>query len=98
MTDIRRLPHPVTEVWEWQLHGACRGVDTVLFFHPDGERGAARRNRQAAAKQVCARCPVLEQCRQHALQVHEPYGTWGGMSEDERTRVLLENRVRVPVG
>ena len=29
-------------------------------------------------------CPVLAQCRAHALQVREPYGVWGGMTEDER--------------
>jgi len=98
MADVRRLPTPVSEVWDWQLHGACRGADTLLFFHPDGERGSARRRRQVAAKAVCARCPVLDECRRHALQVHEPYGVWGGMSEEERSRVLTEDRIVLPVG
>lgn len=98
MADVRRLPTPVSEVWDWQLLGACRGADTLLFFHPDGERGSARRRRQAAAKAVCARCPVLERCRQHALRVHEPYGVWGGLSEEERARLLIEDRIAVPVG
>lgn len=98
MADVRRLPTPVSEVWDWQLHGACRGADTVLFFHPDGERGSARRRRQAAAKAVCARCPVLQDCRRHALQVHEPYGIWGGMSEEERARALTEEALAVTVG
>ncbi|HEY4631435.1 MAG TPA: WhiB family transcriptional regulator, partial [Blastococcus sp.] len=53
MADIRRLPTPVAEVWDWQLHGACRGENTSLFFHPDGERGPARARRQTAAKAVC---------------------------------------------
>lgn len=97
MADVRRLPAPVSEVWDWQLSGACRGADTVLFFHPDGERGSARRRRQSAAKAVCARCPVLTQCRAHALKVHEPYGIWGGMSEEERARALSEGRL-APVG
>ena len=57
MADIRRLPTPVAEVWDWQLHGACRGENTSLFFHPDGERGPARARRQSAAKAVCARVP-----------------------------------------
>ena len=83
MADIRRLPTPVAEVWDWQLHGACRGENTSLFFHPDGERGPARARRQTAAKAVCARCPVLEACLKHALSVREPYGVWGGMSEEE---------------
>jgi WhiB family redox-sensing transcriptional regulator len=87
MTDISRLPVPLIENWEWQLLGACRGEDTELFFHPEGERGPRRSNREAAAKAVCARCPVLQMCREHALSAHEPYGVWGGMSESEREAV-----------
>lgn len=97
MADVRRLPTPVSEVWDWQLHGACRGADTMLFFHPDGERGSARRRRQAAAKAVCARCPVLDECRAHALSVHEPYGVWGGMSEEERARQINDDRTPLPI-
>ncbi|WP_162237328.1 WhiB family transcriptional regulator, partial [Aeromicrobium sp. Leaf272] len=41
----------------------------------------------------CARCPVIEQCREHALTVQEPYGVWGGLSEAER-REILERRPR----
>jgi len=84
MTDIRRLPGPQVEKWEWQLLGSCRGQDTELFFHPEGERGPSRANREAAAKAVCATCPVLLQCRAHALASREPYGVWGGLSEHER--------------
>lgn len=98
MADIRRLPTPVSETWEWQLSGACRGSDTVLFFHPDGERGLARSRRQAAAKAICQTCPVLAECRRHALSVHEPYGVWGGMSEEERSRLLAETRIHAGVG
>jgi WhiB family redox-sensing transcriptional regulator len=87
MTDISRLPVPLIENWEWQLHGACRSEDTELFFHPEGERGPRRSGRQASAKAVCARCPVLDLCRQHALSAREPYGVWGGMSESEREAV-----------
>ena len=84
MTDISRLPGPLSDNWDWQLLGACRGEDTELFFHPEGERGPSRSNREAAAKKVCASCPVLRQCRAHALAVREPYGVWGGLSEDDR--------------
>ena len=42
MADIPRLPRPVTEVWEWQIRGACRDMDSKLFFHPDGARGPTR--------------------------------------------------------
>lgn len=88
MTDISRLPGPQSEEWEWQLLGACRGEDTELFFHPEGERGPRRNNREAAAKAVCARCPVMDLCRAHALATREPYGVWGGLSEHEREAAL----------
>lgn len=69
---------------EWQERGACRNADDTLFFHPEGESGAAKQQRISAAKEVCAGCSVLAQCRDYALAVGEPFGIWGGMSEDER--------------
>ena len=61
MADVSRLPGPNADLWDWQMHGACRGEDPSLFFHPEGERGPARAAREAAAKAVCASCPVLTQ-------------------------------------
>lgn len=98
MTDISRLPGPVADLWEWQLQGACRKADTSLFFHPEGERGPARRNRDSAAKAICVTCPVLQRCRAHALSAREPYGVWGGLSEDEREAIhLIQRRRSLPV-
>ena len=88
MAEISRLPIPVMEEWEWQYKGACRDLDPEMFFHPDGERGPRRRNRENAAKAICASCPVIAACRAHALAVQEPYGIWGGLSEDDRTEIL----------
>ena len=87
MADISRLPGPNADLWDWQLVSACREADPDLFFHPEGERGPSRSSREAAAKQVCAACPVLRQCRAHALAVREPYGVWGGLSEDDREAI-----------
>ena len=86
VTDLRRLPDPRSDVWEWQLHAACRGMDSAFFFHPEGERGPARASRERRAKAVCRGCPVLADCRRHAVTAAEPYGVWGGLSESERTR------------
>jgi WhiB family redox-sensing transcriptional regulator len=92
MADFSRLPGPNADLWDWQLHAACRGVDSALFFHPEGERGAARISREESAKEVCTRCPVLEQCAAHALKVREPYGVWGGLTEDDRVEMDLKRR------
>ncbi|MBN2176921.1 MAG: WhiB family transcriptional regulator [Demequinaceae bacterium] len=93
MTDsIVKERRPALEEWEWQYSGLCRQADPNLFFHPENERGFARQRRAEAAKRYCARCPVREHCRQHALSVREPFGVWGGLSEDERN-AILEGRI-----
>jgi WhiB family transcriptional regulator, redox-sensing transcriptional regulator len=76
------------EAWTWQLSARCRGADTAMFFHPDGERGLSRRQREREAKQLCAQCSVVVQCRDHSLTFREPYGVWGGLTEDERLRMF----------
>ena len=88
MTNVARLPGPVADVWDWQRLGLCRGRDSAQFFHPDGERGASRGRREAAAKSLCRTCPVRAQCAAHALNTREPYGVWGGFTETERLRLM----------
>jgi WhiB family redox-sensing transcriptional regulator len=43
---------------------------------------------------VCGSCPVLDQCREHALAVREPYGVWGGLTEDDREAIYATERQR----
>ncbi len=93
MADLTRLPGPNADVWAWQLNGACRQADPTVFFHPEGERGPTRLARDLAAKAICARCPVIQQCGAHALQVREPYGVWGGLTEDERERSYADGTI-----
>jgi WhiB family transcriptional regulator, redox-sensing transcriptional regulator len=88
VTDVRRLPAPVSAVWEWQMNAACREVDNTVFFHPERERGSAKEERDRHAKEICADCPVIESCRRHALSVREPYGVWGGLTTTERAYIL----------
>jgi WhiB family redox-sensing transcriptional regulator len=88
MASISRLPMPIHETYEWQYEGACRGSDPEMFFSPDAERGPRRRARESAAKALCAVCPVVQQCLEHALAVREPYGVWGGLTINERDSIL----------
>ena len=59
-----------------------------MFFHPDFERGVERATRDATAKTLCHNCPVMDQCRAHALRVQEPYGIWGGLTAQDRHAIL----------
>ena len=88
MTDISRLPVPLSQTWEWQRKGACRVGEPGVFFHPYGERGPRRVRREARAKAICAGCAVLLACREWALGTEETYGVWGGLGEAEREEIL----------
>nr|WP_206322207.1 WhiB family transcriptional regulator [Streptomyces sp. HNM0575] len=77
----------------WHSEAVCRRDEAGLFFAPSKEPTAARLSREQAAKRVCARCPVMIECREHALVLPEPYGVWGGLTAAER-RVALARRRR----
>ena len=79
---------PITTLWEWQRHAACRGAGSSYFYSPQGERGRSRRDREERALAICAGCPVREPCAAFALAGHEAYGVWGGMTENERRELL----------
>lgn len=55
-------------------------VDPELF-HP------LKGGSTADAKRICKRCDVREQCLQFALENHERWGIWGGLSERQRRRL-----------
>ncbi len=97
MANLSRLPKVLQSEYEWQYEGACVGLESARFFSPDAERGRARAGREERAKAVCASCPVIEQCREHALRAQEPYGVWGGLSERERAEILKSDPQRPAV-
>lgn len=44
------------------------------------------------ARLVCNRCPVKEQCLEHALVEKERWGMWGGLTPIERRRIERKDR------
>jgi len=78
---------PLDSKWHWQEQGLCRSTDPLLFFHPQNERGSSRSRRDQSAKRVCASCPVRLECADYAIRAREPYGVWGGLSEDDREAI-----------
>jgi WhiB family transcriptional regulator, redox-sensing transcriptional regulator len=73
---------------EWLRRAACVGEDPELFF-PVGTQGPALRD-IAAAKRVCARCPVTLECLDLALSDRQTSGVWGGTCEQERDALLRD--------
>lgn len=97
MTTATRLPTTpaapsLTRAYDWRDDGNCRTADPNVFF-PEGRGGrVVEQTRQA--KKVCARCPVVAECLEWALDTGQPSGVWGGLSEGERN--ALRQKVEEP--
>jgi WhiB family redox-sensing transcriptional regulator len=66
---------------DWE-RASCRGIDTDLFYeHKTGmeERGLTMNH----LRRICFSCPIQRDCLTIGV-AHEPFGFWGGLSEEER--------------
>lgn len=85
--ELGDRPLPLKDMW--QDHAACAGMDTNLFFRPEGEGRGGRKgvvgeaDRIRSAKKICAGCPVRAECLEFAIE-NECYGIWGGTDTRER--------------
>jgi WhiB family redox-sensing transcriptional regulator len=70
----------------WQNRALCRSYDPEAFF-PTGV-GKLALEAEEAAKAICKVCNVVDECRTFALEAREPFGVWGGTSENERVQLI----------
>ena len=75
----------------WKMEAACRGMDTEIFFLPEGIRGESRARHERRAQRICNRCPVIGNCQERGKS--EPYGVWGGETERDREVSQYQKRV-----
>lgn len=76
---------------EWE-RAACQGIAPDLFYTPHVElldMGFSYRT----LRRVCFACPIWKECLQVAT-AYEPYGFWGGLSEDERRHLYNGTKPR----
>ncbi len=90
MTDARPQlctpAAPARFAARWRERAACRGARIEVFFPGRGETAGT-------ARQVCARCPVCQQCLEFAVSNRIVYGIWGGLTGPER-RALQSDWLR----
>ncbi|MDR2620296.1 MAG: WhiB family transcriptional regulator [Propionibacteriaceae bacterium] len=67
-----------TQVDDWTLLAACRGMNDQLFPEARDQR---------RAKNICFGCPVRANCLAEALDNRIEWGVWGGMTERERRQL-----------
>jgi WhiB family redox-sensing transcriptional regulator len=85
LTDGRGTKAARSDAVPWHEHALCRQMDPELWFPEPWEN-------ETPAKLICGRCPVRAACLAYALDAHEEYGVWGGLSPEERRE--LHRRMR----
>lgn len=96
MSTLTALRFPAVEADredDWRDQALCAQSDPEAWFPEVG--GSSR-----AAKRVCGRCDVKQECLDYALGRDLRHGVWGGLSERERGRItgragLIENLAEV---
>lgn len=74
---------------DWFKDAACKGLDIKLFFP---ERHQPHHLKEA--RKICAACPVQQECRTYAIDLHEifeTFGVWGGTTHKDRCEELRSN-------
>jgi WhiB family redox-sensing transcriptional regulator len=64
----------------WRTYAACRGMPSEMFTSPDREMTPGQ---VEAAKAVCGRCMVVDDCLTYAITNTVSEGIWGGLSAEE---------------
>ncbi len=81
------LPVPAAPaLGAWHSRGLCVGEDPEVFFPSHGDPGAA-------ARQICALCPVRNECLRYATAADE-FGIWGGLDQEERRKLKRREQRR----
>lgn len=67
----------------WFHYAECKGLDPNLFVPARWDANA-----RVAAKTVCARCTVRNDCLEYAMADLNLDGIWGGLGHGARRKLL----------
>lgn len=88
----------ISEPQGWRTKRACVGTDVRLWFPPADDEPPEplneRYRREGIAKTYCAECPFTAYCLELelALPAYHQHGVRGGLTADERRKLLRERR------
>src|SRR5690606_40718327 len=82
----RYAPVPEPDPQSWRDDAVCHNDPNPELWFADHEQDTSQ------AKALCSWCPVRDECLNFALERGEKWGVWGGMTTDERNRLLKERR------
>lgn len=81
--ELRRA---LSEPPSWMDQAACLHHDAEMWFGSAPEQGEA--------KAICRSCPVMVECRAHALERDERIGVWGGLDQEQLDEIRSRARAR----
>jgi WhiB family redox-sensing transcriptional regulator len=64
---------------DWRVFALCAQTGPELWFPEPGVGGAVT----AAAKRICGRCEVRNECLEEGIETHPSAGIWGGCTTTE---------------
>ena len=70
---------------DWADKAACKGAPSDWFFGTEAGGGVAVYRQ---ARDICERCPVIDDCLAFALRTRMEYGMWAGTTPLDRQRIL----------
>lgn len=76
-TAFELLAAPLAEEKPWATFAACKDEPGMTFF-------PQTKAETEAALAICAICPVVDECLDHAVATNERFGVWGGTTEKQR--------------
>lgn len=82
---------------QWEI-AACAGTDPSLWF-PDsmwnlyGQSTSRLRQQVRVCRSICAGCPIMAECLEHAVSNHE-HGIWAGTTTSQRKAIRKRRRIQ----
>lgn len=88
LPDTDAMPASVDE---WKQYARCRGVTHMMF--PAGHKDITY---ISPAREICAACPVTEQCLDYALSfpAGDMHGVWAGMTPRQLAAEQRRRKIR----
>ena len=87
--------------YKWQEKALCKKklkidqkTKKLVYFTINDFYPGVSKTSSEEVKQLCKKCPVINECLQHAL-FHENFGYWGGTSEKQRIAIRKQKKIIV---
>lgn len=83
--------HQMSDQAQWASQSSCRDDDPRLFDTIRTNKLTVVDDDVRTAMDICADCPVMLRCLEHAIRFDMRDGVWGGMVYEDRVEWALRH-------